>query len=264
MVCFVNLKICNFIKLKIIFMNKFYLLSFRSKFDFLFKCLLIVTAILAGVNTKVTAQVSAYSFAQSTGTFTTITGTVLGTATGNTSATNLNSAVYPVTLPFGFNFNDAVYTSMNVSSNGFITFGATPPLTSTTAPISVALDYNGAIAAFGRDLVSLFNVAGVTGDISWDVVGTAPNREIVVQWRDFRPTNTTSTTAAYTLSFQIRLQETSNIIKVIYSSGSYLIGTTSYSSTVQVGLRGSTNSDFNNREKCYNRRIYQFVCGCSK
>ncbi|RZK73120.1 MAG: T9SS type A sorting domain-containing protein, partial [Pedobacter sp.] len=196
---------------------------------------------------KAEAQVNSYSFVKSTGTFTPINGTVLGTATGNASATNLNSEVYPIILPFAFNFNDIPYTSLNVSSNGFVTFGTTPPLTSTTTPISGTVAYAGAVSAFGRDLVSLFDVTGVTGNISWDVIGTTPNREIVIQWKDFRPTNTTSTTAAYTFSFQIRLQETTNVITMMYTSGSYLVGNTSYASTAQIGLRGSTNADFNNR-----------------
>jgi len=229
-------------------MVKIYELSYRiSKIDYNLKFLLIVIAFFAGATTEVNAQVSAYTFAQSTGTYTSITGTALGTATGNTSTTNLNSEVYLVTLPFAFSFNDLPYTSLNVSSNGFVTFGTTPPLTSTTTPISGTVAYSGAVSAFGRDLVSLFDVAGVTGNISWDVVGTTPNREIVIQWKDFRPTNTTSTTAAYTFSFQIRLQETTNVIRMIYTNGSYLVGTTSYASTAQIGLRGSTNTDFNNR-----------------
>ncbi|UOE37978.1 Ig-like domain-containing protein [Chryseobacterium oryzae] len=193
------------------------------------------------------AQVSAYNFAQSAGTFVPISGNVLGVATGNTSATNLNSEVYNITLPFGFAFNDVSYTSLNVSSNGFITFGTTPPLTTTTTPISATVAYAGAISAFGRDITSLYDISGATGKISWDVIGTAPNREIVIQWRDFRPTNVTTTNAAYTFSFQIRLKETSNVIDIVYGSGSYLVGNTVYASTAQVGLRGSTNLDFNNR-----------------
>ncbi|MDF2553632.1 MAG: C-terminal target protein [Chryseobacterium sp.] len=196
---------------------------------------------------NVNAQVSSYSFAQSSGTFTPITGTVLDTATGNASATNLNSEVYPVTLPFAFIFDGTSYTSLNVSSNGFVTFGATAPSTTNTTPISNSAAYDGSIAAFGRDLNSVFNVNGVTGNISWEVVGTAPNREIVIQWKDFRPTNVTVTTSVYTFSFQVRLQETSNVIKTVYTNGSYVIGSTAYNSTAQVGLRGATNADFNNR-----------------
>lgn len=211
------------------------------------KSVIVGLAFLFVGHNTVNAQVSAYGFAQSSGNFTPITGTVLGAATGNTSATNLNSEVYPITIPFGFNFNDVSYTSLNVSSNGFVTFGTTPPLTSTTTPISGTVAYTGAVSAFGRDLVSLFDIAGVTGNISWDVVGATPNREIVIQWKDFRPTNTTSTTAAYAFSFQIRLEETTNVIRMMYTNGSYLAGTTSYASTAQIGLRGSTNADFNNR-----------------
>ncbi|WP_027380937.1 fibronectin type III domain-containing protein [Chryseobacterium daeguense] len=197
----------------------------------------------------VNAQISGYSFAQSTGTYTPLSGTptVLATATGNTSATSLDNAVYPVTLPFGFSFNGSNYTSINVSTNGFITFGATAPGAATYSPISSTETYAGAISAWGKDLNTVFNIASVTGNISWGVEGTAPNREIVIQWSDFRPTYTTSTTNVYTMSFQIRLRETTNTIAVVYKNGSYLAGSSSISSTVQVGLRGATNADYNNR-----------------
>lgn len=210
---------------------------------------LSVLLLTAGMGTKLQAQVSAYIFSQSMGTFTPITGgTVLGTATGNTSATNLNSQVYSVTLPFAFNFNQQTYTELNVSSNGFMTFGATAPSATLSAPISSSIAYEGAIAAFARDLTSFYDIAGRTGNIRWETVGTAPSREVVIQWTDFRPTNTTSLTSVYAFSFQIRLQETTNIISTVYTSGSYLIGSASYSSSInQIGLRGATNSDFNNR-----------------
>jgi len=193
------------------------------------------------------AQVSTYSFTQSSGTYTPITGTILGAATGNASATNLNSNVYALTLPYNFIFNGVSYNSVNVSSNGFITFGATAPGTTLTSPISSTTAYDGAISAFGRDISSVYDANGVTGNISWEAVGTAPNREIVIQWKDFRPASSTSTTAVYTFSFQIRLQETTNKVSVVYSAGSDVVGTTSSSSTAQIGLRGASVADFNNR-----------------
>lgn len=198
-------------------------------------------------NSPLDAQVSTYSFTQSSGTYTPIVGTVLGTATGNASASNLNSEVYPITLPFGFNFNGTVYNSLNASSNGFVTFGATAPTTTNVTPISSTATYDGAIAVFGRDLNSVFDVNSVTGNMSWDIIGTAPNRELVLQWKDFRPTNVTVTTSVYTFSFQIRLSETSSIIRMVYTSGAYVIGSTAYNSTAQIGLRGTSASDFNNR-----------------
>jgi len=195
------------------------------------------------------AQVNSYSFSQSTGTYTDLpsSATVLATATGNTGAASLDNVVYPVTLPFPVSFNGSNYSSINVSTNGFITFGATAPGTATYSPISSTEAYAGAVSAWGRDLNSVFNIASKTGSISWAVVGTAPNREIVVQWSDFRPSYSTSTTSVYTFSFQIRLRETTNTIAVVYKGGSYLAGTTSVSGTIQAGLRGATNADFNHR-----------------
>jgi hypothetical protein len=197
----------------------------------------------------VNAQVSSYSFAQSAGTYTPLpsTATVLVTATGNTGAASLDDVIYPVTLPFGVSFNGTNYTSINVSTNGFLTFGGTAPGTSSYSPISGTEGYAGAVSAFGKDLNSVFNLGSTTGNISWAVVGTAPNREIVVQWTDFRPAYSTSTTLVYSQSFQIRLRETTNTIAVVYKNGSYLVGTTSISGSAQVGLRGATNADFNNR-----------------
>lgn len=196
---------------------------------------------------KFSSQVSAYTFTQSSGTYTPIGGAVLGTATGNASGTSLNSEIFPVTLPFGFNFNGTFYTSLNVSTNGFVTFGATPPTGTTTSPISGTVAYEGAVSVWGRDINSVFDIGGATGNISWETLGTAPNREVVIQWRNFRPAYSISAISAYAFSFQIRLQETSNIINMVYNSGGFLAGSTGAATTAQIGLRGSSNTDFNTR-----------------
>jgi len=148
-----------------------------------FGCFALFTAV-----TTAKAQVSSYNFSQAAGTYMPITGTVLGAATGNASTTNLNSNVYPLTLPFNFVFNGISYNALNVSTNGFITFGSTAPSTTATTPISSTTAYDGAISVFGRDLSSVFDISSTTGDISWETTGTAPNREAVIQWKNFDPT----------------------------------------------------------------------------
>ncbi|MBC7411103.1 MAG: T9SS type A sorting domain-containing protein [Bacteroidia bacterium] len=203
---------------------------------------------LSSVNTQ--AQVNFYSFAQTSGAFTPIVGaTVIDTATANTIAGSIDDKVYPITLPFAFNFGGAAYTSATVSSNGFITLGTTAtPTTSLYTPISSTTAFDGVIAAWGRDINAVYNIAGKNGKISHVTLGVAPNRTIVVEWTNFRPAYTTSTTNAYVQSFQIHLQETTNVISIVYSSGAYLIGSTTISGTnAQVGLRGTSNADFNNR-----------------
>lgn len=208
------------------------------------------------------AQVSAYSFSQSSGTFTAISGgTVLGAATGNTASTNLGSGIFPVTLPFNFNFNGISHNSINVSANGFISFGSVVPTTGYSSPISGTTAYDGAVAAWGRSISSFFDVNGRTGSISWATEGTAPNREVVIQWSNFRTNSATAVTSVYSFSFQIRLQETSNTVKVVYDSGSFLVGSTAVSGSAQVGLRGSSNSDFNNRLNSTTTEFFNSVTG---
>jgi hypothetical protein len=202
---------------------------------------------------QINAQVSSYVFTQSSGTYTEIAGdTQLGIATANTSAGSVDDLNFPVTLPFSFTFNGSVYTDCNVSSNGFITFGTTLPATTNYTPISSTTAYAGSIAAWGGDINALFDLGGLTGNIVWGVTGTAPNREFVLQYRNFRPVYATSTALAPYINFQIILSETSNTIKFVYGPSGIAVGTTNSSTTMQIGLRGATNTDFKNRTNATN------------
>jgi len=82
-----------------------------------------------------------------------------------------------------------------------------------------------------------------TGKVLTAVEGTAPNRVFVIEWIGYNDYSTAVTGSNY-LNFQLRLAETSNRISVVYGP-SYNINTTAR--TNQVGLRGSSNIDFNNR-----------------
>lgn len=194
------------------------------------------------------AQVSAYSFAQTNDTYTEITGgTVLGTSTTTTSFDSQVWAIADGSIPFNFNFNGGNYTGCNVNSNGFITFGTTAPSSTLTSPISSTAAYNGAVSAWAGDLCGVYVAGLITGETRWEVVGTAPNREFVVQFKNWRPTYSSSSTNIPFMNFQIRLIETSNVVKIVYGSNGYAIGSTSSSGSRQIGLRGTTNADYNNR-----------------
>ena len=106
---------------------------------------------------QVNAQVSSYAFSQSAGTYTPISGgTSLASYTAaTTGATRMDDVIYNIpngTIPFQFFYNGTGFTGCNVSSNGFITFGATAPDAGNYAPLSSTNLYSGAISAFGRDL----------------------------------------------------------------------------------------------------------------
>jgi len=147
-------------------------------------------------------------------------------------------------------FDGVLYNQIYVSSNGFITFGSTAPLGTNNSPLSNTATYAGAVAPWGGDLNGVFNLSGRTSSISWGVEGTAPNRVLVVQWKDFRPAYSTSTTNGAVLDFQVRLFETTNVIQTIYGPSSQIIGATNINTTRQVGLRGGSNAfplNINNR-----------------
>jgi hypothetical protein len=135
---------------------------------------LLLVAVLAS-STKIDAQVSTiYSFSQDTVPYTRITGgTVLASATEDDQAfTN---------LPIGFTFpyNNTNYTSMGVSTNGYVVLGS-GNITTSYMPISSALNGN-LISAMGADLqlgyrfvasaTNMSSILTVTGSAAGVVVG---------------------------------------------------------------------------------------------
>jgi Ig-like domain CHU_C associated/Secretion system C-terminal sorting domain/Fibronectin type III domain len=82
-----------------------------------------------------------------------------------------------------------------------------------------------------------------SGKVLTSVEGTAPNRVFVIEWIGYNDFSA-SVTGSNHLNFQLRLSETTNTISTVYGSY-YNLNTTSR--TNQIGLRGATNTDFNNR-----------------
>jgi len=91
-----------------------------------------------------------------------------------------------------------------------------------------------------------FRFSRSTFGIRYQTIGTAPNRTLVVQWTGWQryTTGLGGEMFGELYNFQIRLNETTNTINVVYN----IQGPTSTTlTTFQVGLRGSANTDFNNR-----------------
>uniref|UniRef100_UPI004047AD58 fibronectin type III domain-containing protein n=1 Tax=Flavobacterium sp. TaxID=239 RepID=UPI004047AD58 len=187
-----------------------------------------ITLILFALFTcwQINAQVSSYGFSQNNGTYSEITGgTVLGVATNDDDNFNANP------IGFSFVFNGITYTQFSVNANGFIALGAT--ITSSYTAISSGAT-NNIISALNGDLNG-----SATGELSYQLSGTAPNQVLTVQWKNYRHYNATGDAN----NFQIKLYETTNVVDVVY--GTFTQNATSR--TRQVGLRGASNADFNNR-----------------
>ncbi len=180
---------------------------------------------------KINAQVSSYVFSSAAGTYTALT-TPINIHTGV-----WNDAISsPITLPFTFNYNGTNYTEVKVNTNGTIYFGNTVITTSNYNAISgnPSPANTGSFSVLGCDLMGANNGSG---PITYQVLGVAPNRKFVVQWMNCRIFLGTQS-----WNFQAVLNETTNTLQGVY--GTF---TTPAAATAQVGLRGATNMDFNNR-----------------
>ncbi|MBK8984268.1 MAG: T9SS type A sorting domain-containing protein [Ignavibacteria bacterium] len=126
----------------------------------------------------------------------------------------------------------------------FITGTGIPGTTSVPTTTIVSFDEGAgtitmsAAATSGTPTVTTITMT--SGDIRSETIGAIGSRVHTIQYRDFARFAGSNEN----LNFQIKLYETSNIIEVVYGSNTTLNGT---SAAPQVGLRGLTNADFNNR-----------------
>lgn len=208
------------------------------------KFIALALLIIGGVFSS-NAQVSSYAFSESTGaTYSDLTtGTVIASGTFTNLAT---LATY--TLPFTFYYNNIGYTAVTMSDNGFIILGtnvgATPTAVGTVTPISGTTTNESAISCFGAALVG--NQA--SAEVKYNVLGSFPNRVFVIQYKDLQR-KPALTVLAGLMNMQIRLYETSGVIEMYYGNGGASFSTSSTTAAYgQVGLRGTTNADFNSRK----------------
>ena len=217
---------------------------------------LLLTVAILTTTLAIKAQVSLYSFNSSAGTYSPITGgLLLGNAASDderfVSPTQPLGTTFPITgvgIPIGFNFvyNGQTFDRIGINNNGWISFGnsaLTPsvnmastssynPLSSTSTATPSSL--RSRIGGFATDLQG-----SATSSLRVQTVGSAPNRVCVIQWSNYRKWNATGDN----FNFQIRLNESSNVIAIVYGTFSNNATTT----TAQVGLSGTTNADYNNR-----------------
>ena len=117
-----------------------------------------------------------------------------------------NESYGPFNIGFDFTYFGNTYNQFYVSSNGLVSFGAgsTDP---SEDPIPTAATPNNMIAAFWDDLV-----IDPSGNILYTTIGAAPNRKLIVQFRNMG----FYSGPVYVGTFSVILYETSNKIQVQY------------------------------------------------
>lgn len=187
-----------------------------------------------------TQVASNYVFSETTGTYTSITGgTQLVTTTGGATTYDTDGSYF--TLPAGsqFTYNGFLVTSVNMTADGSLWLN--PSLTTTgngvTGPIASAATSTGVIAAMAMDLRSTA-IATQVYERRWQDLGS----ELVFQWQNAARY---LQSGSERFSFQIRINETTGEIRVVYGNMTTITTSTTYQP--QVGLRGSVNTDYNSR-----------------
>lgn len=205
-----------------------------------------------------TSQVSLYTFSQLSGTYTAISGgTVFGSVSSDDDtfvnpASPATSGNTGVGIPIGFNFtfNNNVYDRFGINNNGWIGFGQSTLTPNPVVITNTGSNYNGISSASGAPAILQHRVAGLSRDLQGngtnstlrvETIGATPNQVCVIQWANYKKYGTNGTGDDF--SFQIRLYETTNRVEVVY--GTFV--NNANAGTAEVGLRGASNADYNNR-----------------
>jgi hypothetical protein len=215
-----------------------------KKIYYLFFVLLILTK--GTVSFSQTISATTYPFTTAAGTaledMSTGTATLVGADSddGASVLTSMGSG-------FTFYYVGIPYTQFAASANGYIKLGTTVTSPAATVDYSNSLgsaNQNPAIAPYWDDLYT-----GVTtGKVHFKLIGTAPNRKLVVEWYNMQIPRVGAATAGAG-TFQLWLSETTGKIDFVYGAGVALNTTNSgasiginKSATLFAGVTASTNT----------------------
>ncbi|RYY86171.1 MAG: hypothetical protein EOO15_15200, partial [Chitinophagaceae bacterium] len=184
-----------------------------------------------GLQEFTTGPASSYSFAATSRPY----------AQNSASATELTSVEADDTISasqnigFTFNYSGSTFNTFAMSSNGYISLGASPSNNATNNLQPAMAGNRPIIAPLWDDLDGRATEGSVA---SYEVTGTAPNRVLTVEWRNWEWDY--SSTAAV-ISFQAKLYETSGVIEFCYRSeaGAY---TASFTGGATIGINTPTGN----------------------
>ncbi len=141
-----------------------------------------------------------------------LTGTWNNNLTGMTEITfsNLDDGEQSITIPFTFKYAGHSYTDVRVGVNGGIRFGTTGDIFSSNNLSSTDAGHTNIIAPLWDDWKM---VAADNPRISYKLYGSAPNRYLLIDWKNMRHYGSSAT--GY-VSFRLLLRETTNVIEFLY------------------------------------------------
>ncbi|HMN04973.1 MAG TPA: GEVED domain-containing protein [Flavobacteriales bacterium] len=194
------------------------------------KAALLGAALALGTTGLHAQSASTYTFTATSGTYTEIaTGTDLASA-------RVDSYLSPAqNIGFSFDYEGTTYTQFKMSSDGYITLNMSATSTILTNNFETANATSRPIIAPLWDDLDGNVSTPLTSVARYAVDGAAPNRVLTVEWRYWQWNYNAS---GNTISFQVKLYETTNAIEFIYRQES---GTVS-SPSASIGIGSATGS----------------------
>ncbi len=211
------------------------------------KKLFLLFAVLFATVSLQAQVISAYTMQATQGTYTEITDGIAVDTTGMYEEGEMDGKAWwkdgvksetttaaGFDIGFEFEFNDIICNQFVIGTNGYIALGRD----------AITLDpSHGCFVLIREDDAN--NIVGImpnadvvkneTTEISYKVIGEAPNRTLVVQYKDWGVLLGWSEESRATLNFQIRLNETSNTIDLVFGEA---VGSADYSKGFRMGLKG--------------------------
>jgi hypothetical protein len=182
-----------------------------------------------GASTTITATTSAVSYSV----ITSSCGPVNLTAATNAFTVTCDDCVTgQIPIGFPFNFYGNIYNTAVIQSNGLVGFGPFIFTGYSSFTIPASGNPNNYIAGFFADIDIRYG-----GTISYQTVGTAPNRQFVVSYNNVVPYNSGSSAGTGTASFQIVLNESGSFQVII----SQLSANWNASTSGTLGTSGAEN-----------------------
>ncbi len=164
---------------------------------------------------------------------TSIVGQIGTTQLGNS---NSDDATVATSIGFAFDYFGTSYTSVNVDTNGYVTFGTATGSTWTNGDIGAGnvLGGNPAIAAFWDDLSP-----NVSGDVHVRTTGSPGSQQFIIEWTDVPYFNAGSSDGG---TVQLILDEATGQIEILYLDTDFAGADTSHDdgASATIGIQNGT------------------------
>jgi subtilisin family serine protease len=182
----------------------------------------------AATDVRVVTGSSVANYALGDDTFDWVDATTAGTWTALTG----DDDGLTVDLPFAFPLYDQTYSSVTISTNGYLVFGGDTPYGFSNEPIPSVNPPNGIVAPLWDDLV-----VRSTSSVWTAVVGTAPNRRFVVEWADVA-----SYSVGGAATFEAVLEETTGDVVFQYRDTVFGTAGWDYGGSATIGIESPSGA----------------------